>query len=155
MTPMTLEQRQKFEDEQRLNDMSIDELEDAKRRWVHGSEHRAIVESILAKRLEERRKRFEEERVAADAPTQKRFEQTFQQTERHHRASKRWALAGAAISLFGAAASWTGVWFSHSQAQRVQQFAATPAPTAVATPASVATPAPTAVATPASVAASD
>lgn len=111
--------------------MSITQLEVEKEKWLRDSEQRAIVNTTLAKRRAE-------ERAAADTTEQSRFEKSYAQTERHHEEGKRAARIAAAISIIGAAASWAGVWFSHSQAQRVQQSSPIPA-AAVAAPTPTAT----------------
>ena len=83
------------------------------------------AEQLVLSRILEQRQR------AATEPEQRRFEQTYEQTERHHRASRRSAWIAAGISMLGALASW---------------YAAThPAqpPAANATPAAVASPSPT------------
>ena len=92
------------------------------RRYRPGSAERLVLGRILDKR----------HRAAAE-PEQRRFERTYEQTERRQRALRRSAWIAAGVSLIGAAASLASVWFSwYSQTHRLQPPAETATPPAIA-----------------------
>jgi hypothetical protein len=82
---------------------------------------------VLSRMLEERHR-------AAAEPEQRRFERTYEQTERHQRELKRAARIAALVSIIGALASWIGVWF---------QWHSRPTAAPASPPPAVASPSPT------------
>jgi hypothetical protein len=108
----------------RFRNLPDKDIHDEMRRYMPNS----VEQLVLSRMLEERRR-------AAQALERKLFEQIYEQTERHHRESKRSAWIAAVVSLIGAAASWGSVWFSwYSQTHRLQPPAATATPPTIASP---------------------
>jgi hypothetical protein len=108
----------------RFRDLPDDDIHAEMRRYRPGSAERLVLGRILDKR----------HRAAAE-PEQRRFERTYELTERHQRALRRSAWIAAGVSLIGAAASLASVWFSgDSQTHRLQPPAETATPPAIASP---------------------
>jgi hypothetical protein len=88
--------------EKRHRDLSDERIREELERYMPESDERLVLRRILGERRE-----------AAEAGEKERFDKTFDQRERHHRASVRSAWIAAIISLLGALAAWASVWCSY------------------------------------------